>query len=307
MSYELRRDESLGENLRRICRKQIELAIQVCNGDLEVRDTPVHETRRHLKKARAVLRLLRDGIGATEFDDQESCLRKVARSISQIRDAEVRLQTVRELQGIKQRKSASYNGLEAMLTLELENFIAAFTEWQLEAIPLLEQARAPIDDWPIDNLTFRDLCSPVQKSYKRARKALSRAKASAIPENFHTLRSKAKVLDYQLRILCPADPVVLANVIDELDSLGKLLGRAHDLHFLCERLRVERGKAPWQRQGHKLLSVIETSQSELEQGAAELGERFFAERPRDFGARVGAWISDWSHARAPSIAKALVS
>jgi hypothetical protein len=53
--------------------------------------------------------------------------------------------------------------------------------------------------------------------------------------------------------------------------------------------------------------VIEISQGDLQRGAAELAERFFAERPRDFGARVASWLDDWTAANSPSLAEALAT
>jgi len=50
MSYQLKHRETLGENLRRICRQQIEWAIASAKGEKKPDDTPVHETRKHLKK-----------------------------------------------------------------------------------------------------------------------------------------------------------------------------------------------------------------------------------------------------------------
>src|SRR3954471_4401709 len=104
MSYELRHGETLGDNLRRVCARQIELAIAAAKGERETSDTPVHETRKHLKKARAALRLVRKEIGRGSFRQQDHALRDVGRLISDIRDAEVRLQTVRQLQNIKHRR-----------------------------------------------------------------------------------------------------------------------------------------------------------------------------------------------------------
>ena len=68
-----------------------------------------------------------------------------------------------------------------------------------------------------------------------------------------------------------------------------------------------RSRAGWQREAQKLLAVIEVSQTDLQRGAAELAERFFAERPRDFGARVASWLDDWADAKSASVADALVS
>ena len=58
MSYELRQDETLGDGLRRIVCKQIEDAISAGKAEQNGRGSPVHETRKHLKKARAALRLV---------------------------------------------------------------------------------------------------------------------------------------------------------------------------------------------------------------------------------------------------------
>src|SRR5438132_10332647 len=261
MSYELKHDQTLGDNLRRVCRKQIEAAIAVAAGEKKSSDTPVHEVRKHLKKARAALRLIRKEIGHGLFREQDRCLRNVGRLTSEIRDAEVRLQTVRQLQGITQhRRRGAYAKLEGMLVLELENFMAAFAEWQTQALPMLERAQANIDCWPLDQFDCKELRRAVQRTYKGARKALASAKATPAPENFHRFRTRAKRLWYEVRILWPINPVVLKNLSDDLRSLGNLLGRAHDLSFLSDRLRredrsgtgrIRRGEqSEWEREGH---------------------------------------------------------
>src|SRR6202030_722179 len=234
MSYQLRQDETPGDGLRRICQKQIKLAIAIASGEREANDTPVHETRKHLKKARAALWLVRKEIGRGLFKRQDHCLRDIGRLISEIRDAEVRLQTVRQLRRIAQRqRRRSYQKVEQILMLELENFMAAFAEWQTQAVPMLDRVRGEIDNWPIDQFTYTQLQRSVQKTYKRGRNALARAKSTSTAECFHVFRTEAKQLWYQLRILRPANPVVLKNLTDELNALGDLLGRAHDLSFLA--------------------------------------------------------------------------
>jgi CHAD domain-containing protein len=308
MSYQLQRDETLGDGLRRICRKQVELALAIATGKKETEDTPVHETRKHLKKARAALRLVRKEIGRGLFKRQDHCLRDIGRLISDIRDAEVRLQTVRQLQSIARRqKRRRYEKVEEVLVLEMENFIAAFAEWQAQAVPMLERVREDIDNWPVEHFDHQQFRRSVQETYKRGRNALADAKRNPTAECFHVFRTEAKQLWYQLRILRPVNPVVLKELTDELNSLGDLLGRAHDLSFLGERLRQESGRSAWQREGHELLAVIEASQSDLQRGAADLAERFYAERPRNLGARIATWLDTWIVAESPSVAEALVN
>jgi CHAD domain-containing protein len=308
MNYELRRNENLGDGLRRICRKQVDLALAFARGEKETDDTPVHETRKRLKKARAALALVKKEIGLGLFKRQDHCLRDVGRTISEVRDAEVRLQTIRQLQGLaRNRKPRKYAKLEDMLVLELESFVAAFAEWQVQAVPNLEKMLSEIEAWPVDEFDSGQLCRAIQRTYKRSRKALAQAKAKRTPESFHDFRSVAKQLGYQLRIIRPAHPVVLENFGTELRSLGDLLGRAHDLTFLGDRLRQEEGASPFATESHELLAVIEASASDLQFGAADLAERFFSERPRDFGKRVAGWLADWPDNHSRSIARKLVN
>ncbi len=309
MSYQLRRDETLGNGLRRICRKQVELALAIANGKKEGEDTPVHETRKHLKKARAALRLVRKEIGRGLFKRQDHSLRDVGRLISDIRDAEVRLQTVRQLQSITRRqKRRSYQKIEEVLMLEMENFIAAFAEWQAQAVPMLERVRDDIDNWPVEQFDHKQFRRSVQRTYKLGRDALADAKRNPTAKYFHVFRTQAKQLWYQLRILRPVNPVVLKELTDELSSLGDLLGRAHDLSFLGERLRQESGRSSdWQREGHELLAVIEASQSDLQRGAADLAERFYSERPRNIGAQIATLLDTWIVAESPSVAETLMN
>ena len=307
MSYQLRKSEKLGPGLRRICRKQIEDAIAVATGEKKTDDSPVHEMRKHIKKARAALRLVRKEIGSGLFREQDHCLRDVGSLTSEIRDAEVRLQTVRELQAVTQHRQRvrAYPKLETMLIMELENFMAAFAEWQSQAVPLLERAQTNVDCWPLEHFDCKQLRRAVQRTYKCARKALACARTTSTAASFHHFRTRAKRLWYDLRILRPVNPVVLKNLTDDLDALGSLLGRAHDLSFLADRLRREEQNADWKREGHRLLAVIEVSQGDLQRGAAELAEHFFAERPRDFGARIASWLEDWENDAEPSIPKEL--
>ena len=41
-----------------------------------------------------------------------------------------------------------------LLAHELENFVAAFAEWQSQAVPILERVRDDIDFWPVDQFDF---------------------------------------------------------------------------------------------------------------------------------------------------------
>src|SRR6476659_938000 len=97
MTYTLREDENLGDGIRRICCEQIEGALAASTKEQNDEGSPVHETRKHLKKARAALRLVSGEVERDRFRRENRRLRNVGRLVSEIRDAEVRLQTVKQL------------------------------------------------------------------------------------------------------------------------------------------------------------------------------------------------------------------
>ena len=308
MSYQLRLDQSLGENLRRIFSRQIEGALAVANGEREPNDTAVHAMRKHLKKARAVLQLIRREIGDDCFRRQDHRLRDVGRLTTEIRDAEVRLQTIRQIENtIHRRHNASYRRIESLLAFELENFAAALGGWEKRATLLLDKARKAINEWSIDDYDRKQLWRALRFTYRCGRKAFRAVQAKPTTANFHELRKQVKRLGYQVRLLRPLNQIVIGALSDELTGLGDLLGRVHDLTFLADRLRPERREPNWRKQDDELLAAIENSQAELQRDAAELTERFFAERPSEFGRLIKKWFEDARHAESASIARELAS
>lgn len=293
MSYELDEGESLHKNLQRICRKQIEAAIAAARGERDEECSPVHATRKHLKRARAALQLARKAIGSGAYCEQRRLLREAGRLISDVRDAEMRLQTVRELETLAHGRGKGSGSIETMLQFELENFMAAFGGWQKQVIPLLENARDAVDDWTVKKFGEKQFAAAVKSSYKRSRNALAEVRADPTPEKFHELRSHVKRLCFQLQLLEPINAVVLNNLIKELSTVGKLLGRAHDLSFVSQRLRDHDADAQWKREAGRLLPVAQIGEEQLQERAEHLGEHFFGERPRDFGKRLGEWLQDW--------------
>lgn len=291
MSYELRADETLGDGFRRIVCRQIEGAISASKAKQNGKGSPVHETRKHLKKARAALRLVRGEIDRDIWKREDRCLAKVGQLISEVRDAEVRLQTVRQLREYARGKKRSFEETEELLAFELDSFIAAFSEWPQEAEERLCRTLERIKDWPLDGLSCKRLRENVQGTYKRGRQVLKKAIKKTNTENLHTFRKRAKELWYQLRLLRPLAPKVFRELNDELKTIGEYLGQVHDLAFVAQRLS---SIGPARKQGQRILNALIAARgNELEFTAIALGERFYAERPRQFARRIAQYFSEW--------------
>jgi len=296
MSYELRQDETVGNGVQRIICHQIEAAICASGAKQNGKGSPVHETRKHLKKARSALRLAAGEIDRDVWKREDRCLQKVGRLISEVRDAEVRLETVRQLREFARGKKCSFRETEELLAFELDSFLAAFSEWPEEAKQRLTQVLDHVRAWPLDDLHCKQLRRCVQTAYKCGRKALKAAAGKASTKNLHTLRKWTKELWSQLRILWPLAPAIFKELNDELKTIGQYLGQIHDLAFVAERLASMESK---RRHGDRILNaLIDSRKKELERTAIALGERFYAESPRQFARRLSQYFSEWELAKA---------
>jgi CHAD domain-containing protein len=291
MSYELRQDETVGDGVQRIICRQIEAAICASSAKQNGKGSPVHETRKHLKKARSALRLAAGEVERKDWKREDRCLRKVGRLISEVRDAEVRLQTVRQLREFARGKKRSFRETEELLAFELDSFLAAFSEWPEEAKQQLTQVLDRVRGWPLGDLRCKQLRKSVQMTYQRGRKALKAPFAKTSTKNLHAFRKRAKELWYQLRILQPLAPAVFKELNDELKTIGQYLGQIHDLAFVAERL-ASMGSA--RKHGDRILNaLIDSREKETKRTAIALGERFYAESPRQFARRLSQYFSEW--------------
>jgi CHAD domain-containing protein len=244
-----------------------------------------------LKKARSALRLASGEVSRKIWEREDGCLRKVGRLISEVRDAEVRLQTVRQLREFSRGRKRSFRETEELLAFELDSFLAAFSEWPEEAKQGLTQSLDRIRAWPLDDLRCKQLRKCVQKTYQRGRRALAAALEKTSTKRLHTFRKRAKELGYQLRILRPLAPAVFKELTDELRAIGQYLGQVHDLAFVAERLS---SIGPARKQGDRILhALIDSREKEIERTALALGERFYAERPRQFARRLSQYFAEW--------------
>jgi CHAD domain-containing protein len=293
MGFRLKLREPLPGGLKRVFREQIDAALRLCRHPAKQRGVTVHEVRKHLKKLRAAMRLAVSEVGKNRHAREDRFVREIGRLVSDLRDAQVRLQTLIQLRDEATKKSAEnpFPRIEELLSLERESFSAAFDGWQKQAIPKLECVGERLAKWPLDGITWKRICGAVEKIYKRGQRGLAKTIKKPVPENFHAWRKRVKDLWYQLRILQPLNRVVLEKIAADADALGELLGREHDFDFLMERLEKESGDEAMRDALAQLQKLIRKRGKRLCRDALELGRRFYAEPPKAFAKRISIFIS----------------
>jgi hypothetical protein len=293
MGFRLKLREPLPEGLKRVFHEQIQSALQLCLHPAKERGVTVHEVRKHLKKLRAAMRLAVGEIGKNRHAREDRGVREIGRLVSDLRDAQVRLQTLIHLREETAKGSGEnrFVRIEELLSLERESFSAAFAGWQKQAIPKLEHVGERLSKWPVAGITWKQICGAVGKIYKRGQRGLAKTIKKPIPENFHAWRKRVKDLWYQLRILQPLNRVVLEEMAHEAEILGELLGREHDFHFLLGRLEKESGDEALRDELTDLQKLISKRGKRLRRDALELGRRFYAEPAKAFAKRISIFVN----------------
>jgi CHAD domain-containing protein len=292
MGFRLKLREPLPKGLKRVFAEQIDAALHLCQHPAKQRGITVHEVRKHLKKLRAAMRLAIGQVGKNCHSREDRCVRKIGRLVSDLRDAQVRLQTFIELrdQAAKALREERFPRTEELLLLERESFSAAFDGWQSRAIPQLERVKTRLMNWPLEELTWKQICDAVGKIYKRGQRGLAKTIDDSEAENFHAWRKRVKDIWYQLRILQPLNRVVLEQIAHDAEVLGELLGREHDLDFLLARLEKETGDEALANELTQLQRLIGKRCRRLRRDALELGRRFYAEPAKAFAKRVSIFV-----------------
>ncbi|MGE5212545.1 MAG: CHAD domain-containing protein [Nitrospirota bacterium] len=288
MAFRLKLREPLPKGLKRVFCEEIDSALHCCQNPAKQRGVTVHEVRKHLKKLRAAMRLALGVVGKNCHAEENRCVGDIGRLVSDLRDAQVRLQTFIRLRDAAAKNSDKqlFPRTEELLLLERESFSAAFAGWQRQAIPQLENVKARLMDWPLDDLNWKRICGAVCKIYRRGQRALDKAIDDPEPENFHAWRKRVKDVWYQLRILHPLNRTVLEAMAHDAEVLGELLGSEHDLDFLLARLQRESGDEAFADELAKLQKLITKRCKRLRRDALELGRRFYAEPSKAFAKRI---------------------
>jgi CHAD domain-containing protein len=193
-------------------------------------DEDVHQLRKHGKRLRALLRQARPALGKRHTRPVETAFRDAAQALSALRDARVLQDTLAEV-GLAEPAPA--HGVEVR------------EQARLEALALWTAATAAAQDLSWSRVDASALVCGIGESYARShlRWRQLRNDHDPSPTALHELRKAIKAVGYQLDVLVPAWPPVLAAVAGQVDLLQQALGAHHDGHVL-QQLLIARDVAP---------------------------------------------------------------
>ena len=264
--------ERLGGGLRRMAIGQLDFAIALLAGDTEVSSfaTAVHETRKSLKRLRALMRLIEHELSETAFAREDAVLRNAGLRLAGARDSEVMVST---LDGLLERhpgKLARRSGVVRLRArLVAERDIAAERALgdaaaRLEVLDELRALRDRVADWRLpDREGIETVELGLERLYRQGRRRyrLAARGKGDVGRAMHRWRKRVKDLRYAAEMLDRKHPAggegaeggglhrgkrrrhqkqaeSLRRLARGADELAELLGEEHDLGLLAERLRA---------------------------------------------------------------------
>jgi CHAD domain-containing protein len=280
MAYRLAFDDDAGVALRRAGAEQLEDAVtQLREGDDPAR--AVHEARKDLKKARAVLRLSRSSLPRKARGRAQDALREAGRALSAARDADVLIETVEALQD---RYAGQVPGFtfERVVAALRDDAAAGATPDRAEVAARIDAVRQA---WPAGDASWGAVRADATRAYARGLEAMERARKRPGDERLHDWRKRAKDLWYHERLLRDLWPEVMKTQAAETKRLTQALGDDHDLAVLDAAL----GRLAPDLRGVDVDGVrglLGRRRAELQAEAFARGARIYAEPPKAFEARL---------------------
>ncbi len=257
--------------IRRILAEELAGVVAELRSEARSRDDAIHEARKHLKKARALLRLLRPFLGDAYAWENDVC-RGAARMLAGARDAAAMVEAVERLRSTCETPDV-WRALETrmgerararLMSTGDEARILGAIEERLSGVQVRLRAWSQVPSAPSD--LAAGAARVLRSGRRRYRTALRRGDA----ESVHAWRKRTKDLWYHARLLRGLDPL-LAGWEASIDRLAEVLGQRHDLDVLDALLRaepdlLEGSDAP------RLFAEIAARRHALDGEAALLGE-----------------------------------
>jgi CHAD domain-containing protein len=299
MSYTLEPQEPFGPGLRRVLMEEIEDAAQELEGASDSDwEEAVHDARKSIKKCRAALRLARTSIGPL-YGQANTALRDIGRSLSEVRDGRVLVNTLDGLAEAFPERAADESFGRVGRTLverrDRETRQAMAERLPQQASERTRRVAALISSGSWDGRWWEFIDDGLRREYRRGRSALAEAVDDPRGETVHAWRKRVKDRWYHMRLLKGGWPPVLKKEAKEAHSLSDLLGDEHDLVVLQETLEADAGDGWDPADVLRISSLAGERRAELLAAAAPLGRRLYAEKPSRFASRIRRY---WDSARA---------
>lgn len=298
MPYRLKhKDGSVTNALRRIADEQIGKALaSIENAE---RAEAVHDVRKRCKKLRGLIRLVRPAFG--DYADENAAFRETAHMISGARDAKV-MQDTYDLLVAKydgQVDRSALGPIRRRFTMDRKARVedGGVDDRLDEARTRLVEARERARSWTLDADDWEAVSGGLAKTYGRAVKAATKARAHPDGEVLHELRKRVKYHWYHSRLLENLWPEMMSARQHAAKALSDILGDHHDLDVFAQTLADDPDAFGSSTDVEVAIGLARARQERLEQQAWPILGRMLAQEPKMLDRHMQALWTAWQRDR----------
>ncbi len=286
MAYRYKLQEPVPKGTRRIARDQIEI-VRTKLGAPRRSESAVHESRKSLKRVRALLRLVRPAIGDKSFSALNAEIRDISALLSPVRDRQVLLETLLNLEEASNSShKAAFSALKRVIKDKQRAKKRADGGVTTVALTRLETVGKRLSKLSFSGTDSDCIEQGLRVSVGRARRQMRRAFEENTDEAFHEWRKAAQLHWRQMQLLGSAWPSMFASRAEAGRQLSQLLGDDHDLSVLMAFIDSLSPKSLRGAHAKTIRRLAGRRQKELRAVAKPHGLILFAEKPGSFAKRI---------------------
>ena len=291
MGFCLKQNEPVAKEIGKIVLRQFEMAdTELTDIGNPSGDAAIHKARRRVKKIRALIRLVRPGLGG-DFGPLNKRLRETIQLLAPIADGQGVVHALDQMAD-RYREDFSPPVFATIRAGLVEREARADRKAKVERVlqrarATLKAERSRVKDWDLHGGGFKTIADGLETSYRRARKAMVTTVEHPTADNYHAWRRRVKEHWFHVRLIERRCGNRLARYKHRLEVLDECLGEYHNFALLRTILSADPFVS--RKETARRLRIIRRYQSELRRRATALGARLYNEKPRHFIRRVQAF------------------
>ena len=277
----MRRSSTLRESVLLAFGRTIRYGRNVARRAAEDPEEAVHEYRKSVRRARAVVALLRPALGGKAAAGISRELRRAFAETGTLRDSDVLLATLRRVDGDDPARSEIEDSLGRDGAQDSTKAVRALEDGREILRPLPEALRVVLPE----SFSMEDLDRGLTRSARRVQETLARAGETGTDADFHEWRKRVKELRYQVEMLASAGSAAIKKREKRLSELAEDLGETTDLILLEAALkrRAAAGEIP---EAPALTGAIHSSIAESTQALIGRGREVFGDSPAAYARQL---------------------
>lgn len=283
MAYRIVSGRPLAQEMMRLFDEQLIAAAAGLTGA----DRVVHQARKNVKKARALLQLAQASLGG-EYAAADNELRIANRALGPLADAARVCETLDAITHLV-ATSPPQSSLDA-IRVRLHVHAATLSQTAAHDIVartlrLLASVRRRASGWKLSRLTDTAVAREVRRAHAAARDARRETGRRPTIDGFHRWRRRAKREWHLVRLIADRTGNRLADERHQLAALDACLGQLHDVQVLIDAVATDSPLS--RRDTAAVLRALRSAVRDLRRRAHVLAA-VLDERPQDLEYRIGA-------------------